>query len=343
MKILLFCPYGLSEPTFKIVFEGLAAPLRRQGHDVRLSGGSAGARGLWEDVGWADFAHAAAGNRVNSSMLMFWAACVARRRRYGISFHSFTKQRRACHYPFPAWKWRLHVGLVGRILSGAEWIGAPSRFCGAELAAAFPWAEPRLKVVHWGFDAVARPVPPAGDRPLVLCVSRLAPYKGIDILLAAWAGVLEKRPDAELAICGADESGGHYQDLARRLGLKARFLGVVSRERLWQLFAQARVFVLASRCDAAPMAVLEAMSFGKAVLATRSGGAEDFIEDGETGLLAPAENVAALRDGLLRLLEDAALCRRLGQRARAAAAPRTWEATARDYWPLYSGDAALCA
>ncbi len=72
-----------------------------------------------------------------------------------------------------------------------------------------------------------------------------------------------------------------------------------------------------SRSEGLPMALLEAMAYGMAVLATEVGGIPELIEPGEDGLLAPAEDPEALADGLRRLVPDDELRRRLGAAARA--------------------------
>jgi glycosyltransferase involved in cell wall biosynthesis len=70
------------------------------------------------------------------------------------------------------------------------------------------------------------------------------------------------------------------------------------------------------------MSVIEAMAAGLAVVTTPVGAIEDIISNGETGLLVPPGDIDALTAALLRLLEDAALRRRLGEAARAAHAER---------------------
>ena len=79
---------------------------------------------------------------------------------------------------------------------------------------------------------------------------------------------------------------------------------------------QADIFVLASRTEALSLALLEAMAHGLAIVATAVGGIPEFIRDGETGLLAPAESVDALAEAMRRLATDGDSRARLGSNAR---------------------------
>src|SRR5439155_17641773 len=91
---------------------------------------------------------------------------------------------------------------------------------------------------------------------------------------------------------------GHRDDVAERL-------------------AAADIFVLPSRSEAFPNALLEAMAAGLPVVASAVGGILEIVEHGRTGLLVPPGDASALADRLMRVMADPALGRRLGDRARA--------------------------
>lgn len=163
-------------------------------------------------------------------------------------------------------------------------------------------------------------VPAAPDctaREGVLAVSRLSREKGVDLLLAAAERVAEQRPGTTIAVAG---TGPEEERLRRRcdelsLTRTVSFLGV--RHDVSELLRRAAVFVSPSREEAAPLAVLEAMAAGAAVVATAVGGTPEVVKDGETGILVHPDS-GDLAAGLLRLLSDSELRCRLGSAARAA-------------------------
>ena len=98
---------------------------------------------------------------------------------------------------------------------------------------------------------------------------------------------------------------------ARSLGVerRVRFLG--HRDDISDLLADCDVFVLPSLYEGLPLSILEAMSAGKPVIATQIGGTDEAVIAGETGLLIPPADPAALAAAILTLLEDQPLAKRL--------------------------------
>jgi len=168
--------------------------------------------------------------------------------------------------------------------------------------------------------------------PMVAC-ARLAPYKGIDVLLWSFAGLVRERPEARLRVYGRDFQRGHYQRLARRLGLadKVRFAGHAGASRLRRALSQARLFVSPSRRETYGMAVLEAMAAGAPVVATCTGASPELMRHARSGWLVPPEDPSALEAALRRLWDDGPLRRRLGARARMAARAHSWDERAARY------------
>jgi glycosyltransferase involved in cell wall biosynthesis len=158
------------------------------------------------------------------------------------------------------------------------------------------------------------PARPAGRR--VVVVANLRPEKGHDVLLDAAAMVLREMPDAAFEIVGDGPESGRLRAHASALGLarSVRFLG--HEDRVETRLAGADVFVLPSRSEAMPNAVLEAMSAGLAVVASAVGGIVEVVESGRTGLLVPPGDAPAFAREILRLLADPALATRLGRSAR---------------------------
>ncbi|MGC9162608.1 MAG: glycosyltransferase [Thiomonas sp.] len=155
------------------------------------------------------------------------------------------------------------------------------------------------------------------DRPLIGVVGRLHAQKAHADLFRALA-LLPQARAGELAclVIGTGDLLAPLTQQVRELGLDrcVRFTGM--RQDIPRLVAALDVFVMSSHWEGLPIALLEAMASARAVLCTRVGGIPDVVVDGDNGLLVDAQDPPALAQGLDRLLQDAALRRRLGQRAR---------------------------
>jgi UDP-glucose:(heptosyl)LPS alpha-1,3-glucosyltransferase len=154
--------------------------------------------------------------------------------------------------------------------------------------------------------------------------------KGVASLLDAVAAA-RCRPWA--VIVGRDKRSARYLQQARRLGIaeRVRFAGSVSDVRPY--LAAADMFVLATLYDPQPNAVLEAMAAGLPVLTTPKCGAAELLREGESGASRDALDVR----GMAEVLDawEPGVARRIGAAARAAVAPYTPEAMAREYLALY--------
>lgn len=220
----------------------------------------------------------------------------------------------------------------------------------ATLARAFA-PDVAVDVIHNGVDATlfhpaADAAEPSGDRPVrLLAVGRLTAQKGVDVLLDALAqpGLAQPgltQPElkpAVLDVVGDGDWRGRLEAQAERLGLAERvnFLGWRDRDALAAVYRGADVFVLPSRDEGMPNVLLEAMASGLPAAASRVAGAEDLVAEGETGFLVPPEDPDALAAALKRLVDDAALRRAMGARARARAENLfSWRAAAAAYLDL---------
>jgi glycosyltransferase involved in cell wall biosynthesis len=126
--------------------------------------------------------------------------------------------------------------------------------------------------------------------------------------------------------------------LVAELGLEDRvtFSGRVSREELVRLYSRSELMVSPSLYEGFGLPAAEAMACGTAVVATTAGAFPEVIEDGVTGLLVPPADAAALADAIARLMNDAALRRRMGEAGRARIEEHfTWRQTALKTAALY--------
>jgi len=151
---------------------------------------------------------------------------------------------------------------------------------------------------------------------------RLVPIKNVPLLLDAFAAVRRVIPDARLLVAGDGPLRSDLLDRTRALGLSesVRLLGWV--EELAPLFGACDVVALTSDNEGTPVALIEAMAAGRAVVSTRAGGVPDVVRDGVTGCLVDRGDAAGFSRALLRLAADPALACRLGQAARADVVPR---------------------
>lgn len=193
--------------------------------------------------------------------------------------------------------------------------------------------EGNVSVVHCGLDhARYRPSAPKAAHPAVVFVGRLRRYKGVDVLLEAFARVAAGMPGARLDILGEGPHRTALEAQAERLGLlaggddaKVRFRGFVPAAEKVALLSAAHVSVCPSPKEGWGLTVIESNACGTAVVASRSPGLVDSVKDGETGLLVPHGDVAALAGALGRVLGDSALRARLEAGAVAWAGTFTWD------------------
>jgi glycosyltransferase involved in cell wall biosynthesis len=154
--------------------------------------------------------------------------------------------------------------------------------------------------------------PQVGREAIVLGVGRLGPEKGFDLLIEAFAHVAQKHAEWSLVLAGEGPLEESLKDLAaRRLPDGAvRFAGLVKHPE--RLYRRAGLFVMSSRFEGFPNALLEAMACGCAVIATDCpGGTSEIVRHGINGLLVPPDNAEELAQMLEQLLDDPAERNRL--------------------------------
>ena len=164
-----------------------------------------------------------------------------------------------------------------------------------------------------------------GDRPVVVCVSRLMPRKGQDTLIKALPEIRRRVPDTALLLVGGGPYRKKLQQLAQRLGVAEHviFTGSVPYAELPMHFAAGDVFAMPCRTRNAGLDVeglgivfLEASATGLPVVAGDSGGAPDAVLDAETGFVVAGRDGSGIAGPVGTLLTDRDIARRLGSRGR---------------------------
>ncbi|MBA4138084.1 MAG: hypothetical protein C0518_12275 [Opitutus sp.] len=220
--------------------------------------------------------------------------------------------------------WRPYTTLETIALRGARRILCVSEYTRRQMLRFCPTLEPaRLVVVPNTLDPFFAPAasdayPAAGarlDGPRILTVGRLAStdtYKGFDTIIEAMPQLRRRHPRAELRIVGGGDDTPRLQALVARLGLTeaVTFTGILDDAALAREYQTCDVFALPSRKEGFGLVYLEAMTYGKACLGARAGGAPEVI-DGQVGALAEYGNIpeiaAALNDLVLHPRDPAAI------------------------------------
>jgi glycosyltransferase involved in cell wall biosynthesis len=167
---------------------------------------------------------------------------------------------------------------------------------------------------------------PATPERDIICLARLEYSKGVDVLLHAWGRMMHAPAEwrrhlkPRLLLVGTGKCRHQMERIAAELGIgdSVEFLGL--RTDILDLLQRSWGFVLPSRWEGMPNALLEAMACGLPCVATRVSGSEDVIAPGVNGLLVEPEQPEEMAQALRRIIEDAGLAQRLGQEARARVA-----------------------
>jgi glycosyltransferase involved in cell wall biosynthesis len=296
--------------------EAAARPLR---HKADL----AGARRVWPELDRADVVH----THDRRAGLLARPLALARRAHsvhtlHGVPDELFGQVGREVPVVDPEVSrarllWLEHGLLrIEAVLSYLGTVVVPSQALADYLVAhGFPAA--RLRVIPNGVPVRRTEPAPAHDPIVVGTAALLERRKAVDVLLEASAQVATAH---RLVIYGDGPLRAELERLADRFGAPAEFRGFVRdvQARLEEL----DLFVLPSRGENLPIAILEAMAAAVPVVATRVGGVPELVVDGETGLLVEPERPAELAAAIERVLTDAELRLRLGRAGAARIAER---------------------
>jgi glycosyltransferase involved in cell wall biosynthesis len=189
------------------------------------------------------------------------------------------------------------------------------------------FAPERVRVIHNGVDLERFSqeskdrtwlAPAANQEKWIVLVGNMhSEVKGHAVLIAAAERVVREFPDARFLFAGDGELRKALEEQIARLGLEKHFLFLGRRNDVPRILSCCDFGVLPSQAEGLPNAVLEYLAAGLPTIASRVGGNVEIIQDGETGLLVPPNDPAALAEAVLRLLCDPRFAAELGNHGRA--------------------------
>jgi len=163
----------------------------------------------------------------------------------------------------------------------------------------------KVIVVYNGIKLL--PFTPMKNNYNLLYLGRIVRLKGVDVLLQAMPDVIGQFPEVTLTLAGDGPFKGDCEAMAKDLGIdrNVNFLGYKDYEYLTHLLADSTLLVVPSVCpEAFGLVSVEAMSVGRAVVASRVGGIPEIVMDGKTGLLVSPSDPKELAGALVSLLRD---------------------------------------
>ncbi|NLI13109.1 glycosyltransferase [Pelotomaculum propionicicum] len=186
-------------------------------------------------------------------------------------------------------------GLKDRLIAG----GVPANivtviYNGVSLEEIKPLTEPGDARKKLGFSP---------DTPLVGIVARLHEVKGHSYFLEAACNILQQRPEIRFLIVGAGPSRPALEKLAGDLGITEQVVFTGFMDDVYSLMADLDLLVISSLWEGFGLTAIEAMALGVPVVATEVGGLPEVVLHGETGLLVPPANPAALARNILWMLD----------------------------------------
>lgn len=166
--------------------------------------------------------------------------------------------------------------------------------------------KPKLKVLkHYHLDPKV---------PRVLFVGRIDPEKSLSNIVHAFAGVLEKVPNAELVIVGDGTDRRHLIDLAEALGIteNVKFPGRIMPPDVVEIYHSATVFATASETETQGIVLIEAAATGLPLVAVDAGAVRELCQNKKNGILCQPRDISGLTDALVKILQSEELQEKYG-------------------------------
>ncbi|WP_299740462.1 glycosyltransferase [uncultured Roseobacter sp.] len=180
----------------------------------------------------------------------------------------------------------------------------------------------KIRIIHCGvtpalYEEAAGPAlpPREPDEIRLLFVGRLAPVKGLRVLLAALAE-LSDLPNLRLVLVGDGPDRARLEAAAAPLGDRVTFTGYLSQTEVAQALQACDIFVLPSFAEGVPVVLMEALASEKPVIATQVAGVGELVEEGKSGFLVPPGDADTLADRIRTLAADPELRTAMGQHGR---------------------------
>jgi glycogen synthase len=215
------------------------------------------------------------------------------------------------------------TGVVERLFAAADWVVAPSQAVMERTRHWFPQIISKSSVIYPRLNLPAletRPLP--FDRPQLLCLGRVVPDKGFDLVVDALASIVRVVPDIQLTIAGDGTDKPRLEQQARELNVhdKIVFRGWVAPGDVLDLINTATIVIVPSRWyDPAPLVVFQAAHMGRPVVGSRTGGIPELVVDGVTGLVVDKDDSGAIARAVIHLVQNQDETRRMGQLAESRA------------------------
>jgi len=252
---------------------------------------------------------------------------------YILTFHAFNERRLRR-------MGLLEPGKLKSLMASASKISAVSRSLKAELASFYPAVADKIQIIANGVrvESTGRPLPDGVPERFILSAGLLSHAKGSDLLLLAFFDLWrEGKLRVPLVLCGQDEPKGQVQRLVDALRLKdvVIVLPDCPHEVVLSLMERCLFFVSATREESFGIAILEAMSCGKAVAAPRVGGIPEYLAHESNGLMFEPGDVESFKKAVMRLAGDDALRRRLGREGALTASCFQWGEARASYGDMH--------
>ncbi len=228
---------------------------------------------------------------------------------------------------------------LGSALCSANWIVACSATALTAVRRCLPEIVPISCSIVNGLELPTLPPEPLPfAAPRLLCLGRVAPQKGFDIALTAFAGLVDRFPSTRLIVEGDGPDLAGLREQAAGLGIAdvVDFIGWVAPDQVPALINRATLVLMPSRWEGLPLVAVQAAQMARAVVGTRVGGLPEIVVHGETGLLVDQEDSRALTEAVASLLDHPQTARQMGEAARRRAKERFgWERYVGAYDGLY--------
>lgn len=215
------------------------------------------------------------------------------------------------------------TGVVERLLAAADRVVGPSAAVIDRTREWFPQIAAKSSVIYNTLnlpEVEIRPLP--FDPPRLLCLGRVVPDKGFDLVVEALASIVKAVPGIELTIAGDGIDRPEIERQARRLGVDSRIViaGWVPPADVLDLINTATIVIVPSRWfEPAPLVAIQAAHMGRPVVGARTGGIPELVVDGSTGIVVDKDDSAAIAGAVIGLLRDRDRATAMGERARARA------------------------